>query len=206
MIGRPIANSLLSPVWVRLPERWNRHGPVLGSLLSVVAMGTFAVGAADHLVLAFIIGNVMSGLGAGIAQPALTATMINSVSSEDQGAAGGQQFMATQIGAVLGISVLGGIAAGHRVTGSAPAWVLAYLVGAAVAVLAVGLALLLSRHDRKAAAQADDDAEAASLAEPPVPVFERLVSLVGDASERQEHTPVGPLEMPACSSRQARET
>ena len=206
MMSRPIANSLLSPVWVRLPDRWNRHGPVLGSLLSVAAMGTFAVGAADHLVLAFILGNVLSGLGAGIAQPALTATMINSVPTEDQGAAGGQQFMATQIGAVLGISVLGGIAASHRVTGDAPAWVLAYLVGGGVAVLAVGLALLLSRHDRRAAAQAHADAEAAGRAEAPVPEFERLVSLVGDAGERREHAPAGQPAVPACSSRPARET
>jgi MFS family permease len=205
MMSRPIANSLLSPVWVRLPARWNRHGPVLGSLLSVAAMGTFAAGAAAHLVLAFIIGNVLSGLGAGIAQPALTATMINSVSAEDQGAAGGQQFMATQIGAVLGISVLGGIAAGHRVTGNAPAWVLAYLVGGGVAVLAVGLALLLSRHDRQAAAQAHADAEAASLAEAPVREFGHLVSMGGDAGERREHAPTGQPGVPACSSRPARE-
>jgi MFS family permease len=167
MMSRPIANSLLSPVWVRLPARIGRHGPVVGSALSVVAMGTFALGAAEHLVLAFILGNVLSGLGAGIAQPALTATMINSVPVEDQGAAGGQQVMATQIGAVLGISVLGGIAAGHRVTGSAPAWVLAYVIGGAGAIAAVVLALALARHDRRAPAQADPDAEAAALAEAP---------------------------------------
>jgi MFS family permease len=173
MMSRPIANSLLSPIWVRLPARWGRHGPLLGSLLSVAAMGTFMFGAAEHSVAAFVVGNVLGGLGLGIAQPGLTATMINSVSTENQGAAGGQQVMATQIGAVLGISVLGGIAAGHRVTGSAPAWVLAYLVGGVVAIVAVGLALVLSRHDRQAAARADDVIEAGGLAQTPVPDFEQ---------------------------------
>ena len=91
-------------------------------------------------------------------------------------------------------------------TGSAPAWVLAYLVGGGVAVLAVGLALLLSRHDRQAAAQAHANAEAPSLAEVPVPEFGHLVSLVGDADELREHAPAGQPAVPACSSRPARET
>jgi MFS family permease len=173
MMSRPIANSLLSPVWVRLPARYGRHGPLVGSLLSVAAMGTFVFGAAEHSVAAFVVGNVLGGLALGIAQPALTATMINSVSTENQGAAGGQQVMATQIGAVLGISVLGGISAGHRVTGSAPAWVLAYAVGAVVAVAAVGLALVLGRHDRRVSARADAAIETASLGQTPIPDLEQ---------------------------------
>jgi MFS family permease len=173
MMSRPIANSLLSPIWVRLPARVSRNGPLVGSLLSVAAMGTFVVGAMNHSVAAFVIGNVLGGLGLGVAQPALTATMINSVSTENQGAAGGQQVMATQIGAVLGISVLGGIAAGHRVTGAAPAWVLAYLVGGLLAVGAVVLALVLARHDRRSAARALAVAEAPGRDMAPVPDLEQ---------------------------------
>jgi MFS family permease len=173
MMSRPIANSLLSPIWVRLPARVSRNGPLVGSLLSVAAMGTFVVGAMDHSVAAFVIGNVLGGLGLGVAQPALTATMINSVSTENQGAAGGQQVMATQIGAVLGISVLGGIAAGHRVTGAAPAWVLAYLIGGILAVGAVVLALVLARHDRRSAARALAVIEAPGQDLTPVPDLEQ---------------------------------
>jgi MFS family permease len=167
MISRPIAMSLIAPVWVRLPAAWGRRGPLVGSLLAVGAMGAFAAGAAEHSLAAFIVGNVLGGLGLGISQPALTAMMINSVGTDSQGAAGGQQAMATQIGAVLGISVLTGIAAGHRVTGTAPAYVLAYLVGGAVAICAVLLALVLSRYDRKVAAQEHADA-GALISETPV--------------------------------------
>jgi len=173
MMSRPIANSLLSAIWVRLPTRWGRHGPLVGSLCSVAAMGVFAAGAADHSVLAFIVGNVLGGLGVGIAQPTLTVTMINSVSTENQGAAGGQQVMATQIGSVLGISVLGGIATGHPVTGTAPAWILAYLVGGVVAVGAVLLALVLGRRDRRMSAQADAVIEAARLSQTSIPDLEQ---------------------------------
>jgi MFS family permease len=163
MMTRPLANSLLSLLWVRLPARWSRHGALAGSLCAVVSMAVFAVGAAEHSVLAFIMGNIMGGAGVGIAQPMLTAIMINSVSPEDQGAAGGQQVMATQIGSVLGISVLSGIATGHPVTGIAPAWILAFLVGGVVAVGGVLLALLLARHDRGVSTQPDAAVEAVLL-------------------------------------------
>ena len=163
MMTRPAANSLLSLLWVRLPDRWGRHGALAGSLCSVMSMAIFAVGAAEHSVLAFILGNIMGGAGVGIAQPMLTATMINTVRPEDQGAAGGQQAMATQIGSVLGISVLSGIATGHPVTGIAPAWILAFLVGGVVAVGGVLLALLLGRHDRGVTTQPDAVAEAVLL-------------------------------------------
>lgn len=163
MMSRPLANSLLSLLWVRLPARWSRHGALAGSLCAVVSMAVFAVGAAEHSVLGFIMGNIVGGAGVGIAQPMLTAIMINSVSAEDQGAAGGQQVMATQIGSVLGISVLSGIATGHPVTGVAPAWILAFLVGGVVAVGGVLLALLLGRHDRGVSTQPDAAVEAVLL-------------------------------------------
>ncbi len=99
--------------------------------------------------------------------------MINSVSTVNQGAAGGQQVMATQIGSVLGISVLSGIATSHPVTGAAPAWILAYLVGGAVAVGAALLGLALSRHDRRAAARADAAIEAARLSQTAIPDLEQ---------------------------------
>ena len=59
------------------------------------------------------------------------------------------------------------------VTGSAPAWVLAYLVGAVVAVGAVLLALMLSRHDRRVAARAEALIEAVSLDQAPVADLEQ---------------------------------
>jgi formate-dependent nitrite reductase membrane component NrfD len=51
--------------------------------------------------------------------------------------------MFTQIAAVLGISVLGGIAAGRQTSGHASYYVLAYLIGGIIAIGAVLLAVLL---------------------------------------------------------------
>lgn len=151
MMCRPIALSLISPIWVRLPAAWASRGPLAGGVLSVGAMGAFALGAADHNIMAFVIGNLLNGLGLGMAQPDLTAKMINAVHEDEQGSAGGQQAMATQIGAVLGISVMSGVAAGHPTSGSAPSYVLAYVIAAAASVAAVLLAVHLSRYERKRA-------------------------------------------------------
>jgi MFS family permease len=70
--------------------------------------------------------------------------LINSVNAEDYGSAAGLQAMFTQIGSVLGLSVLGGMAAGRGTSGHAPYYVLAYLIGGAVAIVAVLLATLLN--------------------------------------------------------------
>jgi MFS family permease len=144
MTSRTISVSLSSPVWVRLPGSWPRRGPVVGSVLAVMAMCVFALGAWGHWLGAFIAGNVLGGLALGIAQPGLTVRLISSVSAEDYGSAAGLQAMFGQIGSVLGLSVLGGMAAGRGTSGHAPYYVLAYLIGGAVAIVAVFLAALLN--------------------------------------------------------------
>ena len=86
---------------------------------------------------------ILGGLGLGVSQPGLTVMLINSVRPEDYGSAAGLQVMFTQIFSVLGLSVLGGVAAGRSTAGHAPSYVLAYLIGGAVAVIGVGLSLYL---------------------------------------------------------------
>jgi predicted MFS family arabinose efflux permease len=143
MILRPVSNSVASPLWVRLPRSWSRHGPLVGSLLSVLAMCVFALGAWEHSLGALMAGLVLGGLGLGVSQPWLTVMLINSVSAEDYGSAAGLQVMFTQIASVLGLCVMGGLAAGRSASGHAPSYVLAYLIGGAVAVVAVFLSVYL---------------------------------------------------------------
>jgi MFS family permease len=143
MTLRPVSNSLASPMWVRLPRRWTQRGPLAGSLLSVLAMVVFALGAAEHSVAALMAALVLGGLGLGVSQPGLTVMLINSVRAEDYGSAAGLQVMFTQIFSVLGLSVLGGVAAGRSTAGHAPYYVAAYLIGGVVAVIGVVLAVYL---------------------------------------------------------------
>jgi MFS family permease len=146
LICRPVSNSLASPLWVRLPRSWSRRGPLVGSLLSVLAMCVFAFGAWEHSLGGLVAGLVLGGLGLGVSQPGLTVMLINSVNAEDYGSAAGLQVMFTQIASVLGLSVMGGLAAGQRTSGHAPYYVLAYLIGGTVAIVAVFLAVYLNAH------------------------------------------------------------
>jgi MFS family permease len=143
MTLRPVSNSLSSPMWVRLSRKWTRRGPLVGSLLSVLAMCVFALGAATHSLAALMAALVLGGLGLGVSQPGLTVMLINSVTPEDYGSAAGLQVMFTQIASVLGLSVLGGVAAGRGTAGHAPYYVVAYLIGGAVAVIGVFLSIYL---------------------------------------------------------------
>jgi DHA2 family multidrug resistance protein-like MFS transporter len=144
MILRPVSNSVASPLWVRLPRSWSGRGPLVGSLLSVLAMCVFALGAWEHSLGALMAGLVLGGLGLGVSQPWLTVMLINSVTAEDYGSAAGLQDMFTQIASVLGLCVMGGVAAGRGTSGHAPSYVLAYLIGGAVAVVAIFLSVYLN--------------------------------------------------------------
>ena len=144
MIGRPLAMSVSSPLWVRLPGSWPRSGPIFGGVLSVISMCVFAFGAWNHLLVAFIVGNVLGGLALGVANPGLTARLISSVAPEDYGSAAGVQVMFTQIASVLGLSVLAGVANRGKAGGHAPSYTEAYLIGAVVALGAISLAVYLN--------------------------------------------------------------
>lgn len=146
MTCRPVSVSLSSPIWVRLPRKWARRGPVAGSLFAFAAMCMFALGAYEHSLGALVAGLVLGGLGNGVAQPGLTVRVMNSVGVEDYGSAAGLQVMFTQIAAVLGLSVLGGVAAGRGTSGHAPYFVLAFMLGGAVALAALFLAVYLNRR------------------------------------------------------------
>src|SRR5262249_18333383 len=144
---------LSSPIWVRLPGSWPGRGPIFGGLLSVISMCVFAFGAWNHLLAAFIVGNVLGGLALGVANPGLTAKLISSVAPEDYGSAAGVQVLFTQIASVLGLSVLAGVATRGGTGGHAPSYTLAYLMGAVVALGAIFLAVCLKTRVPEASPQ-----------------------------------------------------
>jgi MFS family permease len=53
-----------------------------------------------------ILATALSGVGLGIASPALTSLMANAVDEADLGVAGALQQLMTQLGAVLGAAVM----------------------------------------------------------------------------------------------------
>jgi hypothetical protein len=87
-------------------------------------------------------GLILSGLGLGGAASSLITVVANTVDPEDLGVANAAQQMVAMIGTVAGIQVLSTIQGGSEDAGP---FTVAYLVGGAVAVVAVVAAGFIGR-------------------------------------------------------------
>ncbi|MDA2954990.1 MAG: MFS transporter [Actinomycetota bacterium] len=110
IIARPLVFSLVAPLSGRIAMRiGERNAGVIGAcavLASMLTLSQVTVGSSD-LMIAF--GLSLSGMGLGIASPALTALLVNSVENKDLGVASATQQLLNQMGAVLGAAVMVGV-------------------------------------------------------------------------------------------------
>ncbi len=116
---------------------------IVGTGMIVVAMLSFAVGAAAEAI-AFIAGGLMiAGMGLGVCQPSLAAIVGNAVDEHSFGIASSAIQMTSSIGAVAGISVLTALTAGSD---SAEVFYYGYLLGAGVAAMGFVATLFLQQR------------------------------------------------------------
>ena len=89
----------------------------------------------------------ISGLGMGAAQPAIAASIANSVSDRDLGVAGATNQMVAQVATSLGMNLLDSVQAGLVATsGLAGSYTASYRVGAAISMGGVAAAFFLPRR------------------------------------------------------------
>lgn len=135
VIARPLAFSLIAPLAALVTLRvGERTAGVAGALGLVVSMVMWATVGMDSSYVFIIAATAMSGIGLGIASPALTSLMANAVDENDLGVAGAMQQLMTQLGAVLGSAVLATISATASQDDFGP-FHAAFVVGAVVAGL-----------------------------------------------------------------------
>jgi MFS family permease len=149
-IARPLTFAIAGPIagWlaVRFGERFMGVG---GTLTIVVSM--FAFTAVDPAAgPALVIGALMlSGVGMGMASPAMAASVANAVSDRDLGVAGAAQQMLSTLGIVAGTQVLLTV---QEVQGggsdSLASFHTAYLVGGLVCALGVVAAVFVRSTPR----------------------------------------------------------
>jgi EmrB/QacA subfamily drug resistance transporter len=148
MLCRPLSFSLSSPVSgyvaVRVGER---RASVTGTALVVASMACFALAAAEESVVLVLGALLLSGLGLGASSPSLITSAANAVEPEHLGVANAAQQMVTLIGAVAGMQILATVQGGG---GGGGGFVLAYLIGLAVAVPAVVAAGFVRSSERGA--------------------------------------------------------
>jgi MFS family permease len=150
VIARPLAFSITAPLasffTMRFGERISGVIGSLGIVCSMIILGTLNTGSPDWMIA---LGLGMSGVGFGIAGPALGALVANSVDDETVGVAGAMQQLLSQMGAVLGSTVMISI---HEMTASSgvvQSYAYALLSGAFTALFATALAMKLKSSDRR---------------------------------------------------------
>lgn len=157
IIARPLAFSITAPLASFFTMRaGERKSGVIGAcavIASMLILSSLASGSSDLLV---VLGLGLSGIGFGIAAPALTALVANAVDDETIGVAGAMQQLLSQMGAVLGSTVMISV---HEMTVGSTTVVRSYgialLFGAGTAAAAALLATRLTPTDRSADALAN---------------------------------------------------
>src|SRR3954453_8460798 len=136
---------LVAPVVGRVGERVGSRLPlVVGSLIASGALAGIAL-AHDAAALLVLWGCILSA-GVGCAFAALPNLIVSAVDPHETGEATGVNMIARNVGAALGGQVAASIVAGHVLASGAPSdegFEIAFLVGAAVALLAALCGLLI---------------------------------------------------------------
>jgi MFS family permease len=131
---------------MRIGERRSGVIGAIGIIVSMLLLSSVSAGSSDVVIA---LGLAMSGVGFGIAGPALTGLVANAVDDETVGVAGAMQQLLSQMGAVLGSTVMISI---HEMTAGSTTVVrsygLALLAGAVTASVAAVLAAKLQSTDR----------------------------------------------------------
>ena len=149
VIARPLTFSIIAPLasffTMRVGERVSGVIGATGILGSMLLLSSIRGGASDLVV---IIGLGLSGLGFGIAGPALTALVSNAVDDDSVGVAGAMQQLLSQMGAVLGSTVMISIQESTSGSGLIESYSYGLLAGALTAIVAIALATKLTPTDR----------------------------------------------------------
>jgi MFS family permease len=150
IIARPLAFSVAAPsfssVTMRVGERVSGvvgAGCVAASMFLLASVGN---GSGNLLIIA---GLAMSGIGLGIASPALTALVANAVDEQDLGVAAAMQQLMSQMGAVVGTTVMISIHESMRAEGNIASYGHALTVGAVSACAAMVFAWFVRSTDRR---------------------------------------------------------
>lgn len=150
VISRPLAYAisapLCSPFTLRFGERVSGVVGALFVAVSMVVLAGVGGGTSDLLVIG---GLALSGIGLGIASPAMTALVANAVEETSLGVAAAMQQLISQMGAVVGSTVMLAIHESTRVEGSVRSFGNALLAGALCALLGTLCAWFVRSTDRR---------------------------------------------------------
>jgi EmrB/QacA subfamily drug resistance transporter len=150
VIARPLTFSISAPIAGYLAVKFGeRASAVTGTAAVAASMLAFASLGRHSPDVAIIGALVLSGVGLGISSPSIAASVGNAVEEHDLGIASAAQQVMMQVGTVAGIQLMVTVqAARQRTAGLVGSFHEAYLLGAAVAGVAVICSCFLRSYQR----------------------------------------------------------
>ena len=149
VIARPLSFSITAPLGsfftMRVGERVSSMFGAFLVVISMVVLGSVRGGSSELLI---VIGLALSGIGTGISGPALGALVSNSAPEDQIGVAGAMQQLLSQMGAVLGSTVMISLHEIFSGSGVVESYAYALFAGAVTAVFAIVLSVRLTSTDR----------------------------------------------------------
>jgi EmrB/QacA subfamily drug resistance transporter len=156
VIARPLTFSISAPVAGYLAVKFGERASAVTGMGAVAAsMLAFASLTRSSPDIAIVGALMLSGIGLGISSPSIAASVGNAVDEHDLGIASAAQQVMMQVGTVAGIQLMVTVQAARRsASGLVGSFHDAYLMGAAVALLAVFCSLFLRSYERRDATTA----------------------------------------------------
>jgi predicted MFS family arabinose efflux permease len=155
IIARPLTFAVVAPLGARVTMRTGeRFAGMFGAMtvfMSLVILSTVREATPLWLIA---VGLGLSGLGLGLASPAMSSLLANAVDDHQLGAASAMQQLVSQMGALLGAAVMISVHEATSAQGVLPSYSNALVVGAALCVVAGLLAGEVRSTERRAAPNA----------------------------------------------------
>jgi MFS family permease len=141
---RPLAFALSSPVGGWFTGRvGTRLATVVGCLVLAGGLTGLALGASFGSLLVVVVGGfVVQGIGYGLLRPAIPTALANAVDQVDLGVAAASERLMGGLGFAAGVALLVSVYGGEA---DAAHFAGAFALGAALAVVAAGAALFMSK-------------------------------------------------------------
>ena len=137
IIARPLTFALAAPLAARVTMRTGeRFAGMFGSMTVFTSMIVLSTVREATPLLVIALGLAFSGLGLGVASPALSSLLANAVDDSEMGTASAMHQLMAQIGALLGAAVMISVHEATLDQGVLPSYSNALVVGAALCVVA----------------------------------------------------------------------
>ena len=149
IIARPLTFAIVAPLGANVTMRTGeRFAGMFGAMTVFTSMVILSTVRIDTPLWLIAFGLALSGLGLGVSSPAMSALLANAVDDDQLGAASALQQLVSQMGALLGATVMITVQEATSEQGILPSYANALVVGASLCVVAGLLASEVRSTDR----------------------------------------------------------